>query len=97
MIEEPIWEGKRRLGREGYFSATKSCPCSQIVGEVQGVAIVGRFLLFGYWVGWVGVSGGFGLGGALVNISKPLPQRERGVNWESAKQIVGSSTLNKGP
>ena len=55
-----------------------SHPFSWSTGGVQGVTLVGCFLLAVYPGGGVGGPGGLGQGGALASVSKPLLQRMRG-------------------
>ena len=74
----PVQEGEERQGRGGLPSAACSHPFSWSTGGVQGVTIVGCFLVVVYPGGGVGGPGGPGQGGALVSVSEPLLQRKRG-------------------
>ena len=70
-------EIRKDKAEEGYPSAACSHPFSWCFGVVQGVTIVGWFLLLVSWVSGVGGPGGRGQGRALGIASKPPLQRRR--------------------
>ena len=74
----PNQERRKDKADGGLSSAACSHPFSWSTGGVQGVTIVGCFLLVVYPGGGVGGPGGLGQGGALVIVSEPLLQRKRG-------------------
>ena len=70
----------------GNLSASRFIfPLAQRNGGVQGEVTGWRLRFYGFVWGGAGGQGESGQGGAMVDISNPLPQRRRGVRKLSPK------------